>query len=432
MIRFFHTADIHFGVENYGRIDQKTGIHSRLLDFKKSFDTCIGAAIAEKIDFFLLCGDAYKTAYPTPTQQKLLLESLLRLHEAGIPVIIVVGNHDHPLSFGKAHALDIFSTVPLKNFHVFSRPESIRLETKSGPVQIVGIPWPTRNNLVATDLHRFKDHHEIASYISEKIGTVISQFAQELDPTIPAILCGHLTVSNGIFSGSEKCAIFGTDPLFLPSQLAIDPFDYVALGHLHRHQNLNPNGIPIVYAGAIERVDFGERKEEKGYCTVTIEDKKEAKRAISYKFITVPSRSMIQIEVNINAQEDQTSQIVKALQDKNLIDAIVKIIYYLPENIHDKVDLQSIFKACVDAHHLVGIFPIQKISPRTTRAQLSTTMSFESALGRFFESRAEFSAKKDLLVKKALMLRETLNQVHEENDLKQAIPQQQIKNTQTF
>ena len=58
MITFFHVADTHFGVENYGKVDKKTGIHSRLLDFRDSFEQCVELAIKEKIDFFLFCGDA--------------------------------------------------------------------------------------------------------------------------------------------------------------------------------------------------------------------------------------------------------------------------------------------------------------------------------------------------------------------------------------
>ncbi len=266
-VTFFHTADIHFGVENYGKIDPKTGIHSRLLDFHKSLSSMVDQAIERNIDFFLFCGDAYITSYPTPTQQKLLAKLLLRLQAAGIPVVIVVGNHDHPLSFGKAHSMDVFDYLPVEGFYVFSRPELITIKTKSGPVQIVGIPWPARNNVVTHDEHRMKSATEITSYLSERVGQLINQLAQQIDETIPAVLAGHLTVSSGIFSGSEKCAIFGTDPIFLPSQLALPQFDYVALGHLHRYQNLNPSGKPsVVYAGSIERVDFGERKEEKSFC----------------------------------------------------------------------------------------------------------------------------------------------------------------------
>lgn len=413
-MRFFHTADVHFGVENYGRIDQKTGIHSRLLDFKRSFDVCVDAAIAENIDFFLLCGDAYKTAYPTPTQQKLLLESLLKLHTAGIPVVIIVGNHDHPLSFGKAHALDVFSSIPVNTFHVFSKPDVLMLQTKSGPIQIVGIPWPTRNNVIAHEIHRFKDHYEIANYISEKIGLLIGAFAEKLDPKIPAILSGHLTVSNGIFSGSEKCAIFGSDPLFLPSQLAIHPFDYVALGHLHRYQNLNPSGIPIVYAGSIERVDFGERKEEKGYCDVTITNSPTGERSTSYNFRILQSRPMLQIEINLLDESDQTQQIITILEQANLEQAIVKIVYYLPDGKQDKVDLPAILRACQKAHYVVGIFPVHKLAPRSARAQISTHMNFETALGHYLDSHKELIDKKTTLLSKARLLHDRLTQSPEE------------------
>ncbi len=84
-----------------GKIDGVTGIHTRLLDFTKALTHCIDIAISENVDFFLFCGDAYKTPHPTQTQQRLLVQCFLRLHEAKIPVIIIVGIHDHPLSFGK-------------------------------------------------------------------------------------------------------------------------------------------------------------------------------------------------------------------------------------------------------------------------------------------------------------------------------------------
>ena len=74
MIKFIHTADIHFGMENYGRIDPETGIHTRLLDFESALNHCIDIGLKEKIDFFLFSGDAYKTANPSPTQQKLFMQ----------------------------------------------------------------------------------------------------------------------------------------------------------------------------------------------------------------------------------------------------------------------------------------------------------------------------------------------------------------------
>src|SRR3990172_11776955 len=111
MISFIHTADVHFGMENYGKIDAVTGIHSRLLDFEKAFNFCIDTAIEQNVDFFLFSVDSYKTTHPSPTQQRLMLRCFFRLYKAKIPVIIIVGNHDNPLSFGKANTLEIFDQL---------------------------------------------------------------------------------------------------------------------------------------------------------------------------------------------------------------------------------------------------------------------------------------------------------------------------------
>jgi exonuclease SbcD len=420
-MNFFHTADLHFGVENYGKLDPVTGIHSRLLDFKKSLEFVVTAAIAEKIDFFLLCGDAYKTAHPTPTQQKFLLQQLLALQQANIPVVIIVGNHDHPLSFGKANALDVFSDLPLEGLYVFSKPESRTIQTKRGPVQIVGIPWPTKNNLVTHEEHRFKNAHEIASYISQRVGDMIAGFAATLDPKLPAVLAGHLTVSTGVFSGSEKCAIMGTDPVFLPSQLAIAPFDYVALGHLHRYQNLNAKGAPIVYPGSIERVDFGERKEEKGFCSVTIEQAESSKNC-RFEFIKTPIRPMFQIEVWLEGEQDQTEQVLASIKKESIDGAILKILYHVPLGFKDMVDLPVITRACSKAHYVAGIVPVYQVVKRETRVALKSNMDLDTLLEKYLTSKMlaqtvlQEKQKNELLLKAKLLQQELQEKqnLHEE------------------
>lgn len=390
MIKFFHTGDVHFGTENYGKTDPKTGLHSRFLDFVKSFENCADQAIEQGVDFFLFCGDAYKTAYPTPTQQKQFLRILFKLQQAKIPVVIVVGNHDHPLSFGKSHSLDVFTTVPLEGIHVFSKPEVIKLDTKSGPVQIVGIPWPMRHNLMTKEAHRQKDPSEIASYISEKVGQIIAKFAQELDEKIPAVLAGHLTVSTGIFSGSEKCAVFGSDPLFLPTQLAIKPFDYVALGHLHRYQDLNASGYPsVVYSGSVERIDFGERKEKKGFCVVELDETKEWGKRSIHRFIELETRPMIQIELKLVEGKSQTKQIVEEIEKHEINGAIVKIVYHIGEDMGDKVDLLAVQRACSSAMCIASITPVRKPSVRERRAELNVAMDFASIVDKYLSFRKD-------------------------------------------
>jgi exonuclease SbcD len=414
MISFIHTADIHFGVENYGKIDPQTGVHTRLLDFEAALNSCIDYAIEKQVDLFVFAGDAYKTANPSPTQQKLLMKCLFRLYQAGIIVIITVGNHDNPLSFGKATSLDVFGNIPIDGFHVVSRPKSFVVNTKNGPIQIVGIPWPARNNISINSKHVLKTATEITECISQNVSHLIEKFAAELDPEIPAILTGHLTVTSGIFSGSEKRAIFGNDPVFMPSQLAISPFDYVALGHLHRYQNLNPNGYPaLVYSGSIERVDFGERKEDKGFCHVKIHDKGNTE----FEFIKSPMRPFVQIDYQLKADEDLTQQLVDEISNYNIKDAVVKIIYRLPMGVADNINLRIIQEACQEAIYLVGVIPIREFETRQNRAQnMKVDMDLYSLLNTYFTAKTELYSKKESLIEKTLQLQLFLDDQEIENE----------------
>lgn len=364
-------------MENYGKIDSKTGIHSRLLDFHHAFNTCVETAIDESVDLFIFAGDAYKTAHPSPTQQRLLFDSFLKLFEAKIPLIIVVGNHDNPVSFGKTHALDLFGRLPLEGFHVIAQPKRLTIPTRNGPVQIVGIPWPSRTTLSLTN-NFFSGVTELNSFISSHIAAIISHEAAQLDPSLPAILVSHLTVASGHYSGSEKRAITGQDPTFLPSQLAIPPFDYIALGHLHRHQQLNPlgDGAPIVYSGSIERIDFGERADEKGFCLGTIH----RKGVVEYRFIKIPTRPLIQIEAMIPPGKNQTEAIISEIEKHTINDAIVKIVYHLPTGSPDKVDTRALQEACLHAHDLAAIIPVHQPAERKFRSNIKIDMDLSTAL----------------------------------------------------
>jgi DNA repair protein SbcD/Mre11 len=398
MIRFIHTSDIHFGVENYGKIDLQTGIHSRLLDFAKAVHYMIDVAIEEQVDFFLFAGDAYKVHNPTQTQQKMLLEAFFRLQKANIPVVIIVGNHDHPVSFGKIHALDVFAQFPLEGFHVIAKPRMIKLETKSGPVQIVGIPWPTRSNLSLQAAH--KDTHSIATLVGSAVSRIVAELAALLDTNIPAVLSGHLTVSNGIFSGSERTAIIGTDPIFLPASLTLPQFDYVALGHLHRYQQLSDTKPPIVYSGSPERIDFGERNDTKGFCLVSIE-----RNHPHHEFIKTPTRNFVQLDIILTNDTPYTDQIVSYLEKTNIRDAVIKIVYTLPEIMLHKIDMQIIYRAAAKAMYIAGIIPRYTNQIRTTRMTLDQQQqSISTIIESYIESKPEYRAIKSELLEKIAQL----------------------------
>jgi len=331
----------------------------------------------------------------------------MRLYEAKIPVVIVVGNHDNPLSFGKAHALDVFKLLPVEGFHVFSKPEILNLKTKSGIVQVVGIPWPNRHNITMKKSFYARTALELTQHISDSLAHIISDLAGKLDPALPAVLTGHLTVASGIFSGSEKRAIYGHDPVLMPSQLAIKPFDYVGLGHLHRFQNLNKEGkIPVIYSGSIDRIDFGERKEEKGFCIVTIHDKDKTE----YEFVEIPTRPFIQIEVTLQEGRDQTEQLLEAIQKHDIENAILKILYTIPEQMIDEVNLKKVQTACMPAMYVVGVIPIRKAPLRTHRNILKSNMDLQTLLKEYFSSKEQYKKRVDVLTEKAMHLEQELQE----------------------
>ncbi|SVB35813.1 uncharacterized protein METZ01_LOCUS188667, partial [marine metagenome] len=107
-LKVLHLADIHMGIENYGRLDPETGLHTRLQDFVGCLSFAVDTALEENVGLVLFSGDAYRTCDPNPTHQREFAAQFCRFSDEGIPVVMVVGNHDNPVSFGKASSIDIF------------------------------------------------------------------------------------------------------------------------------------------------------------------------------------------------------------------------------------------------------------------------------------------------------------------------------------
>src|SRR4030042_5008487 len=94
MLKILHFADAHIDMANYGRHDPETGLPVRVLDFLKSLDTIIDTAITKKVDLVIFAGDAYKDRSPAPTFQREWGRRIIRLSQAGIPTLLLVGHHD--------------------------------------------------------------------------------------------------------------------------------------------------------------------------------------------------------------------------------------------------------------------------------------------------------------------------------------------------
>lgn len=272
MIKILHFADAHIDIANYGRHDPASGLPLRVLDFLKALDTIVDAAIDEQVDLVIFAGDAYKDRAPAPTYQREWGKRIMRLSRAGIQTLLLVGNHDLSPAQGRAHALQEYDTLDVSGVHVIGSPALLKPDDLNGlPVQIMALPWVSRSYLMASRELSGADIQDVYEQIEETLRQMFDAWFNAIDPNLPVIFTAHGSVQGAVY-GSERSVMLGTD-LILPGALVKDRrLDYVALGHIHKAQNLNEGAHPpVIYPGSIERVDFGEAKDDKYYVIARIE-----------------------------------------------------------------------------------------------------------------------------------------------------------------
>jgi len=272
MIKLLHFADAHIDMANYGRHDPETGLPMRVMDFLKSLDEIVTAAIQEEVDLVIFAGDAYKDRTPAPTYQREWGKRIMRLSHAGILTLLLTGNHDISPSTGRAHAVQEFDTLEVPHVRVLSRPQFLTPDALEGlPVQVLALPWISRSGLMASQELSGVDPGEVFEKLGKRLGELIENWLSEANPDLPIILTAHASVEGAQY-GNERLIMLGRDVVLPPGLVKDQRLDYVALGHIHKAQNLNEDAHPpVIYPGSIERVDFGEAKDKKYYVTACVE-----------------------------------------------------------------------------------------------------------------------------------------------------------------
>jgi len=391
-MKLLHFSDIHIGMENYAKLDPETGLSSRLLDFFNTFDFIVDLAIKEGVDAVVFAGDAYKTRDPNPTQQRGFGERIKRLAKNGIPVVLVVGNHDTPNAVGRANTLDIYSALEIDNVWVSREVRLLDIPTKSGNLQIITLPWLHKN-----------DYKTVA----EKLKPLYDK----ISPDSPAIFLSHAEVEGASF-GSEKGMAIANDVTIPLSLLQDKRLSYVALGHIHKHQVLGKDPL-VVYAGSPQRIDFGEEKEEKGICLVEITPSVIPAKAgihknnrsqinsrregvlsgmtsydVTFKFIPTNARKFLTINIDLKeGDENPTQTILAEISKHNIKDVIIRIVINIPANLDKNIEMDQIKKALKEVNFIAGV---SRNVERRKRITLDDTEEVErltpiQALQKYFQ-----------------------------------------------
>lgn len=250
-MRFLHTADWHLGrlLHKEHLTEDQDHVLQQFVEAAQTYDP----------DAVIVAGDIYDRAVPPSNAVDVLDRTLSRLVvEAGLPVVLIAGNHDSPdrLDFGS-------SILEKQGLHVLCKPRTdpIVLTDEHGPVYVAGFPYaqPAEARQVFTSAPPIRSHE-----------AVVSAQMDHLRPQIPAdarsIAVAHIFAQNGTVGDSERTLVGGAETV--PVEL-FDGFDYVALGHLHRRQQVG--GGHIRYAGSPLKYSFSEHNHPKSFFVVDMD-----------------------------------------------------------------------------------------------------------------------------------------------------------------
>ena len=407
-MRILHFSDLHIGVENYGRTDPKTGLSTRLGDFLDSLEQVVEFALNEGVDLVLLAGDAYKGRDPTQTHQREFAKRLNRLSQAGIPAFLLVGNHDLPAASSRATAVDIFPTLEVANIHVGNSLKTYDVPTPSGPLQVLAVPWPRRSAILSREDSRGMSIEQVRQTLEERLTDGIEAAASQLDSTIPAILTGHVTV-NGATVGTERSMMLGQDHVLLVSALVRPQVEYIALGHIHKHQILRPDPPMVVYSGSLQRVDFSEEGDEKGFCVIDLDPAApQGQRMTKFEFHKLDARSFVTVDVTLEPQDvDPTATVVRAIARKEIAGAVVRVRISLAAE-SDAHLKETEIRAALEPAHFIASISRELAGTRRTRISPSEGEDLQpmQALGLYLDSKNIEGERREKIMRKAEELME--------------------------
>ncbi|WP_347995141.1 exonuclease SbcCD subunit D [uncultured Eubacterium sp.] len=250
-MRFLHLADLHIGKRVNG--------FSMIEDQKFVFEQVYNVIENEKIDGIIMAGDIYDKPVPSAEAVKLFDEMLTRLVSINLPIFVISGNHDSAerIGFGS----DILSAAKVYMSRVYNgNLQKIELEDDYGKINVYLLPFIKP----ATVKNIYKEA-EIKDY-DDALEYVLSQ--EKIDETKRNVIVSHQFVTGAMRSESEEVSVGGLDNVSVENYEA---FDYVALGHIHRAQQMGRESAR--YAGTLLKYSFSEEKHNKSMTIVDLKEK---------------------------------------------------------------------------------------------------------------------------------------------------------------
>jgi exonuclease SbcD len=245
-MKFFHISDLHLGkrVNEFSMLDDQRHILTEIARL----------AADEKPDAVLIAGDVYDKSVPGVEAVRLLDGFLVRLNESGIAVFMIAGNHDSAERVSFASTLLTKSNVHISNVYD-GKASPVSLYDGHGRIDVWMLPY-----LKPQAVRQFFPDKEISSY-SDALAAALD--GMEIDASIRNVLVAHQFVTGAFTSESEELCLGGSENV---DASLFDNFDYVALGHIHRPQNICRKTLR--YCGSPLKYSFSEANHKKSVTVV--------------------------------------------------------------------------------------------------------------------------------------------------------------------
>jgi exonuclease SbcD len=260
-IRIAHITDTHLGFRALSKSDPGTGRNQRTVDFEKALERAIDDILTRDVDAIVHAGDVFHHTRPTWQTLRHFIQQFRRLEKAGIPTLVIAGNHDTP-----------------------------RIRTGGSAYSVLELALP-EIRFVA----EYEDIHEFGLFpnLNLHVHAIPHGALTNDDPVMPHLLSGkrNVLVCHGMVPGILDPGV-SAEPgeQVLNTSLLTPDFDYIALGHYHLHMEAVTKGW---YAGSTERTGWGDRDCSPGYCIVQLDCPGDLPQV---EHIDLPARPMIDLK----------------------------------------------------------------------------------------------------------------------------------------
>ena len=254
-MKILHVSDTHLGYSTYRKATED-GINQREMDIYDAFEQFVEYAIKTKPDIIIHAGDLFDSVRPNNRAITFAIKQFVKLSEKKIPVVVIAGNHEHPKLRETGHIFQIFDHI--KNVYPIYDAKYDKVEFKKEKILIHAIPQCNSKKEFDEELKKLKPNKDF-DY--------------------------NIFVTHGAITGIREFSMNEFNELIISKNALKKDFDYIALGHYHKHTKIADN---VFYSGSIESLSFSDADEKKGFIELEL-----SKGKVKQNFIEIATRPMI-------------------------------------------------------------------------------------------------------------------------------------------